>query len=49
MKQKLILLSPLYTEKMAGLQDSLNKYAFKVNRSANKIEIKKGAVRGGRL
>ena len=41
MKQKQIILSPLYTEKMAGLQDVLNKYAFKVNRNANKIEIKK--------
>lgn len=41
MKQKLILLSPLYTEKMAGLQDVLNKYAFKVARNANKIEIKR--------
>jgi large subunit ribosomal protein L23 len=41
MKQKQILLSPLYTEKMAGLQDALNKYAFKVARDANKIEIKR--------
>jgi large subunit ribosomal protein L23 len=41
MKHKQILLSPLYTEKMAGLQDALNKYAFKVANDANKIEIKK--------
>lgn len=40
MKQKQIILSPLYTEKMAGLQDTLNKYAFKVNPRANKIEVK---------
>ena len=40
MKQKQIILSPLYTEKMAGLQDTLNKYAFKVAKNANKIEIK---------
>lgn len=41
MKQKQVLLSPLYTEKMAGLQDALSKYAFKVAKDANKIEIKK--------
>jgi len=41
MKEKQIILGPLYTEKMAGLQDTLNKYAFKVNTRANKIEIKK--------
>jgi large subunit ribosomal protein L23 len=41
MKQKQIILSPLYTEKMAGLQDALNKYAFKVAKNANKIEIKR--------
>jgi large subunit ribosomal protein L23 len=41
MKEKRIILGPLYTEKMAGLQDTLNKYAFKVNPKANKIEIKK--------
>jgi large subunit ribosomal protein L23 len=40
MKQKQVILSPLYTEKMAGLQDTLNKYAFKVAKNANKIEIK---------
>lgn len=41
MKHKQIILSPLFTEKMAGLQDTLNKYAFKVARDTNKIEIKK--------
>ncbi len=34
-------LQPLYTEKMANLQETLNKYAFKVDRRANKIEIKR--------
>jgi len=40
MKTKAIILKPLYTEKMAKLQESLNKYSFQVNRDANKIEIK---------
>ncbi|MBN2423952.1 MAG: 50S ribosomal protein L23 [Calditrichaceae bacterium] len=31
---------PMYTEKMANLQDNLNQYAFKVSKEANKIEIK---------
>jgi large subunit ribosomal protein L23 len=39
MKTK-ILIRPLYTEKMAALQDSLNKYAFQVSKDSNKIEIK---------
>ncbi|MBD3224075.1 MAG: 50S ribosomal protein L23 [Caldithrix sp.] len=41
MKQKKILLNPLYTEKMAGLQEGLNQYAFRVDNNANKIEIKR--------
>jgi large subunit ribosomal protein L23 len=40
MKQKQILIKPLFTEKMARLQDAENKYAFQVNVNANKIEIK---------
>lgn len=40
MKEKRILIRPLYTEKMADLQDSLNKYAFRVASDSNKIEIK---------
>lgn len=40
MKEKQILIQPLFTEKMARLQDTQNKYAFKVNLKANKIEIK---------
>jgi large subunit ribosomal protein L23 len=40
MKKRIILIRPLYTEKIAKLQDSENKYAFEVNRNANKIEIR---------
>ena len=39
MKTK-ILIKPLYTEKMAALQDVQNKYAFQVSLDSNKIEIK---------
>jgi len=41
MKKAQILIRPLYTEKIARLQDSENKYAFEVYRRANKIEIRK--------
>jgi len=40
MKTKAIILKPLYTEKMANMQEAFNKYFFQVNRNANKIEIK---------
>ena len=40
MKKRIILIRPLYTEKIAKLQDTENKYAFEVNRNANKIEIR---------
>ncbi|HGY57386.1 MAG TPA: 50S ribosomal protein L23 [Caldithrix abyssi] len=40
MKTKSIIIRPLYTEKMAAQQESMNKYAFSVNPRANKIEIK---------
>jgi large subunit ribosomal protein L23 len=40
-KTKQILIQPLYTEKLTRLQDSENKYAFRVLRDANKIEIRK--------
>jgi large subunit ribosomal protein L23 len=40
MSQRDIEVLPMYTEKMANLQDSLNQYAFKVSKEANKIEIK---------
>ncbi len=41
MTEKTFKLEPIYTEKIARLQDTLNEYAFKVDKSANKIEIKK--------
>ena len=41
MSVKQIIISPMYTEKIANLQESLNKYAFKVAVSSNRIEIKK--------
>jgi len=41
MKARTTLIKPLYTEKMAMQQETLNKYAFQVDVKANKIEIKK--------
>ncbi len=41
MSERVILVRPLYTEKIARLQDEQNKYAFQVDRDANKIEIRK--------
>ena len=41
MKKNKILIRPLYTEKIARLQDAENKYAFEVYRGANKIEIRR--------
>ncbi|MBN8663036.1 MAG: 50S ribosomal protein L23 [Chitinophagales bacterium] len=41
MKQSEILIKPILTEKANGQQESLRKYAFKVARKANKLEIKK--------
>ena len=35
-----ILLFPILTEKMLKLQESERKYAFKVDKSANKIDVK---------
>ncbi|MFQ5636963.1 MAG: 50S ribosomal protein L23 [bacterium] len=35
-----LLIRPLLTEKMLGLQEDYRKYAFEVARDANKIEIK---------
>ena len=35
-----ILVKPLLTEKMVSYKENENKYAFVVNRAANKIEIK---------
>ena len=36
-----IIIGPLLTEKGSILTESLNKYLFKVEKSSNKIEIKK--------
>ncbi len=35
------IIKPVITEKMTGLGEKLNRYAFIVHRKANKIEIKK--------
>ncbi len=35
-----ILIKPIITEKMTGLSEKLNRYAFAVNKTSNKIEIK---------
>ena len=40
-KNVTILLRPILTEKMLKLQESHAKYAFVVDRTANKIDIKK--------
>ena len=41
MRQSEILIKPILTEKANAQQDTLRRYAFKVNRKANKLEIKK--------
>ena len=40
MKKNKKLILPIFTEKIARLSESENKYAFEVYRDANKIEIK---------
>ena len=40
MKLSEILIKPILTEKAHGQQEKLRRYAFKVNRRANKLEIK---------
>ena len=40
MKVTEILIKPILTEKENAQQESLRRYAFKVNRRANKLEIK---------
>lgn len=40
-----ILKKPVVTEKMNGLSENLNKYAFMVEKSANKLQIRE-AVEG---
>jgi len=41
MQNRNILIRPIFTEKIARLQESENKYSFEVARNANKIEIRK--------
>jgi large subunit ribosomal protein L23 len=41
MKLSEILIKPILTEKANAQQESLRRFAFKVNRKANKLEIKK--------
>jgi large subunit ribosomal protein L23 len=36
-----IIVKPIVTEKMTGLGEKLNRYGFKVQKDANKIQIKK--------
>lgn len=40
-----IILKPIVTEKMNMLGEKLNRYAFRVERTANKIEIKDAVER----
>ena len=35
-----IIVKPIVTEKMTGLSEKLNRYAFRVDKAANKIQIK---------
>ncbi len=35
-----IIIKPIVTEKATGLSEKFNRYSFKVNKSANKIQIK---------
>ena len=41
MKLSDVLIKPILTEKANAQQDKLRRYAFKVDKKANKIEIKK--------
>lgn len=41
MKLSEVLIKPILTEKANAQQDQLHRYAFKVARKANKLEIKK--------
>lgn len=41
MKLAEVLVKPILTEKANAQQEKLRRYAFKVNRKANKLEIKK--------
>ncbi len=39
--KRLVLRKPLLTEKVAGIQDAHNQYAFMVDPASNKVEIKR--------
>ncbi|HTQ65932.1 MAG TPA: 50S ribosomal protein L23 [Puia sp.] len=41
MKFSQVLIKPILTEKANNQQEKLRRYAFKVNKKANKLEIKK--------
>src|SRR3954463_3884444 len=41
MKSTEVLIRPILTEKANAQQEKLRRYAFKVNRRANKLEVKK--------
>ncbi len=41
MKLTEVLVKPILTEKANAQQEKLRRYAFRVNRKANKLEIKK--------
>jgi large subunit ribosomal protein L23 len=41
MKRSEVLIKPILTEKANAQQEKLRRYAFKVHRKANKLEIKK--------
>ena len=41
MKQTEVLVKPILTEKANGQQEKLRCYAFRVNKKANKLEIKR--------
>ncbi len=41
MKLSEVLIKPIITEKATAQQEKLRRYAFKVSRKANKLEIKK--------
>jgi|SRR6476469_2714058 len=41
MKTSEVLVKPILTEKANAQQESLRRYAFRVNKRANKLEIKK--------
>ena len=46
MKPSEILIKPIITEKANAQQESLRRYAFKVARKSNKLEIKKAIEAG---